>query len=129
MVKEQKMEDVIHPERIRDILNEHKTKMKLSLKICAHCSLCAESCFLFMTKEKKPEYMPSHKIIHSIGKLYKKKGRVDTSELERIRVIVWEKCVLCQRCYCPFGINIPEMIVLARRVCRSQNILHDFHKG
>ncbi len=68
------MHDVIHSEKIKEILDEHKTKMKLSLKICAHCSLCAESCFLFMTKGKQPEYMPSHKVIHSIGKLYKKKA-------------------------------------------------------
>ncbi len=122
------IEDIIHSEKIKEILDEHKTKMKLSLKICAHCSLCAESCFMFMAKGKKTEYMPSHKVIHSVGKLYKKKGKIKSSELEKIKDIVWKKCVLCNRCYCPFGINIPEMITLARRVCRSQNILHDFNE-
>ncbi len=120
------MQDIIHSEEIKKILDAHRTKMKLSLKVCAHCSLCAESCFLYMTKGKTPDYMPSHKVIHSIGVLYKKKGRVSRDDMDRIKDIVWNKCVLCQRCYCPFGIDIPEMIALARRICRSQNVIPEF---
>lgn len=114
---------------IKKMLGRHKAKMKLSLRICVHCGLCAESCFLYMTRGKKPEYMPSHKIINSIGKLYKKRGKVDTALLEEVKDIAWKRCVLCTRCYCPFGIDIPEMIALARRVCRSQNILPDFDEA
>ena len=64
---------------IRDMLDKNKGKMKLSLSVCAHCSLCAESCFLFNAFNKDPKYMPSYKFIHSIGILYKKKGKVDRS--------------------------------------------------
>jgi len=113
---------------IKKILDRHKKGMKLMLRICVHCGLCAESCFLYMTRDRKPEYIPSHKVINSIGKLYKKRGRADTALLEEVREIAWERCVLCTRCYCPFGIDIPEMIALARRICRSQNVLPAFDK-
>jgi len=118
----------IAPDRkkIIEFLSAHKTKMKLSLKVCAHCGLCAESCFIYMTRGKKPEYMPSHKMINSIGKLYKKKGKVSWETFEEIKEIVWKRCVLCTRCYCPLGIDIPEMIALGRSICRSQNVLPDF---
>lgn len=107
---------------IRGMLEKNKGKMKLSLSVCAHCSLCAESCFLFNTHNKNPKYMPSYKFIHSIGKLYKKKGKVDRAALEDISITVWKLCVLCTRCYCPFGIDIPSMIALARSICRSQGV-------
>ena len=67
----------VNSNEIRAILDEKKTKMKLSLKACAHCSLCAESCFLFMGRNKDPKYMPSYKFLNSVGVLYKKKGNVD----------------------------------------------------
>jgi heterodisulfide reductase subunit C len=66
--------------------------------------------------------MPSHKFIHSIGTLYRKKGRINRKDLETIGDIVWNRCVLCTRCYCPFGIDIPAMIALGRKICRTQNI-------
>jgi Fe-S oxidoreductase len=111
---------------IKKMLDRHKARMKLMLRICVHCGLCAESCFLYMTRGKKPEYMPSHKVINSIGKLYRKRGRADTAFLEEVREIAWKRCVLCTRCYCPFGIDIPEMIALARKICRSQDVLPAF---
>jgi Fe-S oxidoreductase len=107
---------------IRAILDAEKPKMTLWLKVCAHCSLCAESCFLYTANGRDPRYMPSHKFIHSIGTLYRKKGRVSRMDLEAIGDVVWNRCVLCTRCYCPFGIDIPAMIALARKICRSQNI-------
>ena len=67
--------------------------------------------------------MPSHKFINSVGKLYRRRGKVDRASLEKMREIVWERCVLCTRCYCPLGIDIPDMIALARKVCRSQGVL------
>ena len=115
-------------EQIKDLLEERKTKLKTMLRICAHCGLCADSCFLYRTKDRLPEYMPSHKFIHSIGVLYKKKGNVTPKEMEEIRDIVWKRCVLCTRCYCPLGIDIPEMIAWGRTICRSQDITYDFTK-
>ncbi len=115
-------ETTVNTEAIREVLDTHRAKMKTALRVCAHCSLCAESCFLFHVHEGDPHYMPSHKFINSIGRLYKKKGRVDRKGLEEISEIVWRRCVLCTRCYCPLGIDIPEMIALARNICRSQDV-------
>jgi Fe-S oxidoreductase len=107
---------------IRAILDAEKPKMRLWLNVCAHCSLCAESCFLYTVNGRDPRYMPSHKFIHSIGTLYRKKGKINRKDLETIGDIVWNRCVLCTRCYCPFGIDIPAMIALGRKICRTQNI-------
>jgi len=116
----------VNTDLIRKRLDEHKKKIKLSLKACAHCSLCAESCFLYMSKNKDPKYVPSYKFINSIGLLYKKKGNVDKVALEEIKSNVWERCALCTRCYCPIGINIPEMLALARTICREQDVYPDY---
>jgi Fe-S oxidoreductase len=113
-------------EAIRAILDQRKDQMQLALKVCAHCSLCAESCFLFQVHDGDPRYMPSHKFINSLGKLYRKKGRVSREELEEIKEIVWRRCVLCTRCYCPLGVDIPEMIALTRSICRSQNVFFQY---
>ncbi len=114
--------------QIKEQLKKRKKKMKLSLSVCAHCTLCAESCFLFNTNNKEPKYMPSYKFINSVGRIYKKRGKLKKSELEDIREIVWKNCVLCTRCYCPFGIDIPDMIAFARSICRSQGVYPNFEE-
>jgi len=112
----------VDTEKIRAMLDQKKEKMKLLLSLCAHCGLCAESCFLYMSHGRDPKYMPSFKVINSLGRLYKKKGKVDRVTLNEIKEIVWKHCVLCKRCYCPLGIDIPDMIAFARSICRSQGI-------
>lgn len=112
----------IRTEEIQWMLKKKKGKMKRLLSHCVHCSLCAESCFMYMIHDKDPQYMPSYKALQSLGKLYKKRGKVDRSFLEKIKVIVWRNCVLCRRCYCPIGIDIPDMISFARSICRSQGV-------
>ncbi|RTZ97713.1 MAG: (Fe-S)-binding protein [Deltaproteobacteria bacterium] len=116
----------VDPARIKQMLNRHKAKIKISLRACVHCSLCAESCFLYTSHQQAPRYMPAYKFIHSTGLLYKKKGKVDRACLEKIRDIVWQDCVLCTRCYCVCGIDIPGLISLARGICRSQGVYPDF---
>ena len=106
---------------IQKILAPKKAKMKALLSFCAHCSLCAESCFLYCNHQD-PKYVPAYKAINSLGKIYKKKGRVDRQELESMKELIFKNCVLCGRCYCPLGIDIPDMISLARTICRSQGI-------
>jgi heterodisulfide reductase subunit C len=66
--------------------------------------------------------MPAYKAINSVGKLYKKKGKVSRAQLKEMEEIIWKNCVLCERCYCPLGIDIPGMIAFARRICRSQGV-------
>ncbi len=36
----------VDTKKIKELLNRRKGKMKRFLSYCAHCSLCAESCFL-----------------------------------------------------------------------------------
>lgn len=112
--------------RIKQMMKTRKGKMKLYLSHCVHCSLCAESCFLYMAKDKDPQYMPSYKVINSVGKLYRKRGNVNRAFLEKIKKIVWRNCVLCRRCYCPIGVDVPSMIAFARSICRSQGVYPDF---
>jgi Fe-S oxidoreductase len=120
------IQPAVDTDKIHEILWERKKEIQVSLKSCAHCSLCADSCFLYQCRDKDPRYMPSHKFINSIGTLYNKKGDVTREALEEIRDIVWKRCVLCTRCYCPLGVDIPSMIALARKVCRSQNVFYDY---
>jgi heterodisulfide reductase subunit C len=81
-----------------------------------------------MGHNKDPKYMPSYKFLNSVGVLYKKKGNVDKQDLGEMRDLVWERCVLCTRCYCPIGIDIPDMLALARRICRSQGVYPQYDK-
>jgi len=112
----------VDSKQIKEMLNRKKGRMKRYLSHCAHCSLCAESCFLYTAHHKDPQYMPSYKAIYSLGKLYKKKGKVDRKLLTEMKGIVWRNCVLCGRCYCPIGIHIPSMIAFARSILRSQDV-------
>ena len=112
----------VNSQAIRKLLEGKKTRMKVCLAACASCSLCAESCFLYISNGRDPRYMPSYKVVNSLGILYRKKGKVSRADLEAMRDLVWHNCVLCGRCYCPFGIDIPYMISFARRICRSQGI-------
>ena len=120
------MKSEVNITQINRMLEKRKAKMKLSLSVCAHCSLCAESCFLFNSNNSDPKYMPSHKVINSIGKLYKKRKKLNREMLEEIKDIAWNRCALCTRCYCPFGIDIPDMIAFARSICRSQDVYPEF---
>ena len=113
--------DQVDKKAVRDILKKNRFRIKMALKVCVHCSMCAESCFLFSNRND-PELIPGHKLINSLGYIYKKNGNVSRQDLEEIKDIVWNKCVLCTRCYCPLGVDIPGMIGIARHICRSQGI-------
>ena len=108
--------------QIREMLSHKKGRMKLCLAACAGCSLCAESCFLFRNNGQDPRYMPSYKVLNSLGTLYKKRGKVSRAQLEQMKELIWRNCVLCGRCYCPLGIDIPNMIAFARSILRSQGL-------
>jgi len=118
----------VDPALIQRTLAQHKPQIRFTLAVCAHCSMCAHSCFLYESR-REPKYMPSHKMIHSIGYLFRKKGNVGLQELHSIGNIVWNRCVLCMRCYCPLGVDIPYMIGLARRICREQGVYRLYDEG
>ncbi len=117
----------VNVEQVKQMLNQKK-RMKYFLKICASCGFCADSCFLYRNK-KEPEYMPSYKAINSLGKLFKKKGKVDRKMMVEMKDLLYDNCVLCGRCYCPFGIEIHRMISWARTICRSQGVYERYDIG
>lgn len=112
----------VNKDQIKALLNQKKRSMKLRLAACAGCTLCAESCFLFVSKGKDPRYMPSYKVLNTLGRLYRKKGNVSRAELEAMKELLWKNCMLCERCYCPVGVDLPNMIAFARRILRSQGV-------
>ena len=114
-------ENAVDVNYIRHMLDQKKTQMKIMLQYCARCSNCARSCFLYINTGDA-SYIPSQKVFASLGKLYSAKGKVQRQDLENMVDPLWNKCVLCERCYCPIGLKIPEMISLARTICRSQGV-------
>ncbi|HNX23621.1 MAG TPA: (Fe-S)-binding protein [Spirochaetota bacterium] len=113
-------------DRIQKIIEKKKDMIKLSLSACVHCSICSDSCFKFTSNRKDPTYTPSYKAINSIGRIYKKKGNLSDEEYQAIKNLIWDKCVLCMRCYCPLGISIPSLIACARNVCREKGIYRTY---
>jgi Fe-S oxidoreductase len=120
------MSEAVDQELIKQKLDGAKgARMKMWLDMCAHCGLCAKSCFFYLAHDKDPAYMPSYKVIQTLGELYKKKGKVDRAFLEEAKEIVWGRCTACRRCsmYCPFGIDMATMIATARAICNSQGVV------
>lgn len=113
-------------DRVGKILEKKKNMIKMSLSACVHCSICSDSCFMFNSNRKDPTYTPAYKVINSIGKIYKKKGKLSDAEYGKIKNLVWDKCVLCMRCYCPLGISIPSLIACARSICREKGIYRTY---
>ncbi|MGA2614009.1 MAG: (Fe-S)-binding protein [Spirochaetia bacterium] len=116
----------IMAQRIGRILSRNGALIRLSLQACAHCALCAESCFKFQESGGDPAYTPSYKAINSIGKIYRKNGRLSESEYRAVSELVWDRCALCMRCYCPVGISIPSLIACARNVCRERGVFRTY---
>ena len=109
-------------ERVRRILARKRGMIRLSLSACVHCAICADSCFKFRQSGNDPTVSPSYKAINTIGRIWRRRGRLSPAEYERIRELAWDKCVLCMRCYCPIGISIPSLIASARSVCREMGV-------
>ena len=112
--------------KIKNLIGKKSGMIKLSLSICMHCSICSDSCFLFRSHNNDPTYTPSYKAIHSIGKIFKKKGKLTDKDYKEIGDLVWNKCVLCTRCYCPVGIRIHSLIATARTVCREKGFYRTY---
>ncbi len=110
---------------VNKILKKHKFRIKTSLKMCSHCSLCSDSCFLYMTNNREYNYVPSYKFINSLGLIYKKRRKLTKKVFEEASEHIWKDCVQCRRCYCPLGVDIPWLISLARQICRSQGVFPD----
>ncbi len=111
--------------KIRNILDANKgARIRTWLSICSRCGLCAESCFVYLSNERDPKLSPAYKVNHTLGELYRCKGRVNRAFLEKCYEISWLQCTMCKRCsmYCPFGIDIATMISISRNICHSQGL-------
>ena len=107
------------------IRNTMKTRTKTWLEICAHCGLCAESCFLYQVNGRVPEQVPSYKIQSTLGVMVKKKGKVDNEFMQMCMETAWSKCTCCNRCgmYCPHGIDMGVMFSYLRGLLYSQGFV------
>lgn len=105
---------------IKDMLRE-KSYMREMLGACASCGMCAESCFFYKNTGDR-RAVPSYKVRHTLGRLFRTGGRVKRSELEAMADLLWGHCALCRQCYCPMGIDLSSMMAWGRAICRSQNI-------
>ncbi|XXJ20950.1 sulfate respiration complex iron-sulfur protein HmcF [Desulfovibrio caledoniensis] len=102
-----------------------KSRTKTWLEICAHCGLCAESCFLYQVNGRVPEQVPSYKIQSTLGVMVKKKGKVDNEFMQMCMETAWSKCTCCNRCgmYCPHGIDMGVMFSYLRGLLYSQGFV------
>jgi Fe-S oxidoreductase len=114
---------------VLDLVRRRRKLVKLSLGACAHCALCAESCFKYRNSGQDPTYTPSYKAINTIGKIVKRRGRLSPGEYEKVRELAFDKCVLCMRCRCPVGVDLPYLISLARSACREVGIERGYLEG
>ena len=104
------------------IQNTFKSRFKTWLEICAHCGLCAESCFYYLANNWDPKQVPSYKIQTTLGELVKRKGDVDNAFMQMCMDTAFSKCTCCTRCgvYCPFGIDMGVMFSYLRGLLFSQ---------
>ncbi|WP_446424127.1 sulfate respiration complex iron-sulfur protein HmcF [Mailhella sp.] len=120
--EEMKNLEVDVPALQRTLEKTCKSRTRTWLEICAHCSLCADSCFFYKANNRDVEQTPSYKINTTLGEMIKRKGNVDTEFMIRAMDIAWGKCTCCNRCgnYCPHGIDVGVMMSYLRGVLYSQ---------
>jgi Fe-S oxidoreductase len=109
--------------KIRDILAANDgARIRTWLNICSRCGLCAESCFVYLANDRDPRLSPAYKFQHTLGAMYRQKGRLTRDFLKQCYEISWLQCTMCKRCsiFCPFGIDIATMIAISRNICHSQ---------
>ncbi len=99
-----------------------KSRIKTWLEICAHCGVCADSCFYYIANNKDPKQVPSYKIQSTLGEMVKRKGNVDNAFMQKCMDTAFGKCTCCNRCgtYCPFGIDMGAMFSYLRGLLFSQ---------
>ena len=102
-----------------------KSRTRTWLEICAHCGLCANSCFPYTANNRDPKQVPSYKIQSTLGEMLRRKGQVDTKFMIDTMEVAWAKCTCCNRCgtYCPHGIDMGVMFSYLRGVLYSQGFV------
>ena len=102
-----------------------KSRTLTWLEICAHCGMCAESCFFYRVNGRDPEQVPAYKIQSTLGEIVKKKGKVDNAFMRRAMDYAWGRCTCCNRCgtFCPHGIDMGVMFSYLRGLLYSQGFV------
>ncbi len=109
----------------KTIQNTCKSRTRTWLEICAHCGMCADSCFLYEVNGRIPEQVPAYKIQSTLGEMIKRKGKVDNAFMRRAMRIAWSQCTCCNRCgmYCPHGIDTGIMFGYLRGLLYQQGFV------
>lgn len=94
------------------------SRIRTWLDMCAHCGMCAQSCFLYTANDNVPEQIPSHKIQSTLGVMLKNPDKVTTEFMIQCMEVAWSRCTCCNRCavYCPYGIDTGVMISTLRGI-------------
>ncbi|MBI5552848.1 MAG: (Fe-S)-binding protein [Desulfobacterales bacterium] len=102
-----------------------KSRLRTWLSICAHCGMCADSCFFYLANGNDPSQVPSYKIQQTLGEIVRRKGRVDNAFMRNAMDTAYSKCTCCNRCglYCPFGIDTGVMFSYLRGLLFSQGFV------
>jgi len=109
----------------KTIQNTLKSRLKTWLEICAHCGMCADSCFLYLINNRDPKQVPAYKIQSTLGEIVKRQGKVDNDFMHMVMEMAWSKCTCCNRCgmYCPHGIDMGIMFGYLRGLCYQQGFV------
>lgn len=102
-----------------------KSRLKTWFEICAHCGLCADSCFIYLINDRDPKQVPAYKIQSTLGEIIRRKGKVDNEFMHMCMETAWAKCTCCNRCsmYCPHGIDVGVMIGYTRGLLYAQGFV------
>ena len=105
--------------------NTMKSRLRTWLEICAHCGLCADSCFLYLSNRRDPTQVPAYKIQSTLGEIVKKNGNVTNQHMRYCMDVAWSKCTCCNRCgsFCPYGIDMGVMFGYLRGLCFGQGFV------
>lgn len=123
--EEMKHLDIDHAKIQTALKNTFKSRMKTWLEICAHCGMCADSCYLYTVNGKDPKQVPSYKIQSTLGEIVKRQGKVSNEFMHYCMDTAWSKCSCCNRCgtYCPFGIDMGIMFGYLRGLLYGQGFV------
>ncbi len=109
----------------KDLETTCKSRTRTWLDMCAHCGMCAESCFLYTANNNDPKQIPSYKIQSTLGEMVRRNGNVDTEFMLHAMEVAWSQCTTCNRCalYCPYGIDTGVMIGYLRGLLFKQGFV------
>ena len=123
--EEMKHLDVDRDKLWATIQNTCKSRIRTWLEICAHCGMCADSCFLYLINDCDPVQVPAYKIQSTLGEIIRRKGDVDNAFMRKTMEVAWAKCTCCNRCgmYCPHGIDMGIMFGYLRGLLYGQGFV------